>query len=175
MRASMLLAGVIMAGCNAAPVQVTVGSQTLTVHDQGYYMTSGVDYCMAGAPGQMKLDFVDYNFICDPRNQPQRDPAVQHLELQVVLSMNNPQRDPRQPYVVGKADCANGPTSEAIAFFLHYPANSTTPDNGPVQADSGSVQFTQYPTDKAKPWVGTMDLAFGSQHVKQSFSIYACN
>jgi hypothetical protein len=173
-RACMLVAGVMVAGCNAAPVQLTVGSQTLTVHDQGYYHTDGVDYCNAGAPGQTMLDFVDYNFICDPRNQPQRDPAVQHLELQIVLSMNNPQRDPYMPYTVGMADCTNGPTMEAIARFLHYPANASKPDTT-VQANSGTVQFTATPTDKGKPWVGTMDLVFGSQHVKQAFSIYACN
>jgi hypothetical protein len=174
LRACMLLAGVVLAGCNAAPVQFTVGAQTLTVHDQGYFLTNGVDYCNAGAPRQMKLDFVDYNFICDPRNQPQRDPAVPHLELAVVLSMNNTLRDLLKPFVVGPADCANGPTSEAIGFFLHYPANSTKPDMT-VQATSGSVQFTETPADKGKPWVGTMDLAFNAQHVKQAFSIYACN
>jgi hypothetical protein len=171
---SFTAVAVALAGCNAAPVTITVGSQTMTVLDEGYYTTTGVDYCMAGAPNQMLLKFVDYNYICDPKNQPERDPAVQHLELDIILSMNNPLRDPKQPYVVGTADCTNGPTAEAIAEFIHFPANAKTPDST-TQADSGNVTFTQYPTNRSLPWVGTFDLVFGAQTVKQAFTIYACN
>jgi hypothetical protein len=163
-----------LAGCGGSPVTLTIGSQSLTIQDQGYFTTNGVDYCMAGAPKQMLLKFVDYNYICDPKNQPERDPGVAHLELDIILSMNNPLRDPRQPYVVGHADCVNGPTAEAIAELVHYAPNGKSPDTT-TQADSGSVTFTSYPTDRTLPWVGTYDLTFGSSHVKQPFTIYACN
>jgi hypothetical protein len=174
--ACMLVAGVTLAGCSPAPMTITVGAQSFTVRDQGYYRTTGVDFCMAGAPVQMKLDFVDYAFICDGTTPPQRDGAVAHLELTIVLAMNDfMMRDPRKPFVVGKADCTNGPTAEAIATLLHYAPNAKQPDPNPPEADSGTVQLTQYPSDPAKPWVGTMDLGFGGQRVKQAFSMYACN
>lgn len=165
---------VSLAGCGGSPVTLTIGSQSLTIQDQGYYTTNGVDYCMAGAPKQMLLKFVDYNFICDPKNQPERDPGREHLELDIILSMNNPLRDPRLPYTVGRADCTNGPTAEAIAELVHFPPNGKAPDTT-TQADSGSVTFTSYPTDRTKAWAGTYDLVFGGSHVKEPFTIYACN
>ena len=176
MRAPFIFAGLItlVAGCGSSPVTITVGTQTLTIKDEGYFTTSGVDYCAAAAPGEMLLDFVDFNFLCDPKNPPERDKAVPHTELQIVLSMNNPLRDPRKPYVVGVADCQNGPTAEAIGRFLHYPPNSTQPDMT-MQATSGNVTITQFPSDKTKPWVGTYDLVFNNTHVKEAFTIYACN
>jgi hypothetical protein len=176
MRSLFFVAACLLCGCGSSSQQFTVDGHTMTVLDQGYFTTSGVDYCMAGAPGQMLIDFVDYNYICDPHHQPQRDPAVQHYELQIVLSMNNPQRDPFMPYQVGPADCTNGPTMEAIVRFLHYPANAKSPDTT-TQADSGTVTITKpLPVNKAQnPLLGNFDAVFGGTHLKSTFSIYACN
>ncbi len=168
--ATMLLG---LAGCGQSPVQVTVGGRMLTALDQGYFTTTGTQYCNAAAPGELMLDFVDYNYICDPHNPPQRDPALSHMELQLVLAQD-PNLNPARAYVVGTADCTNGPTAEAIARFLHYPPNSKMPDVT-TQADSGTVTLSSFPKDRTKAIVGSFDLVYGATHVKSSFSVYACN
>ena len=73
MRTTLLLVALAVVGCGGDG-SIKVGNQSLTIRDQGYFYSDSHDYCSAGGAGQMLLDFVDYNFICDPGNAPQKDP-----------------------------------------------------------------------------------------------------
>jgi hypothetical protein len=166
-------------GCGGSDTTYKAAGYTLSVGDEGYYSDAGSRFCPAGGTGQLLLDYVDYNFICDPKNAPQRDNRIDHLELQIILTVGQPpdygQHYPTAaPYPVGHADCKNGPTEAAIGQLLHYAAMATTP-NRIVQADSGSVTIKQFDPNWKKTLTGNFDLKFGADEIKDSFSLEACN
>ena len=185
MRATIWMAALlpwVLVGCGGSSPTFKVAGNTLTVNDQGYFITDGrFDYCQGGGQGQLTLDFVDYNFICDPKNLPQKAPESPHTELRVVL-VTGPSPDylthyPTQkgPFNVATADCTNT-GAPAIAQFLHYPNghDGVKPDST-MAASSGTVTITQFDPTKVKPLVGSFDLHFGGDELKTSFTIFACN
>jgi hypothetical protein len=174
----LMLAGATV-GCGGGSVTYSAAGYNLTVGDQGSFWSSGVDECAAGGTGQILLDFVDFSYLCDPTHPSQRSASASHIEMQIILTIGQPpdynlHYPTMGPYEVGHADCKNGPTSPAIAQMLHYPPSTTTADRV-VQADSGTVNITQFDATKMKPLTGRFDLKFGADEVKDSFTIYNCN
>ncbi len=183
MRSTILLGALALVGCgNGGNQTFKVGGQTLTVRDQGYFYTDNADYCPKGGLGQMLLDFVDFNFICDPTHSPQKDPESPHVELRIILTtgmapdfavhpnMGLPYDSTTMP------DCQNGPGDLIIGEWLHYPNghDGTAPDSTRY-ATSAHLLFTQFDKTKAKPLQGNFDLKFGADEVKSNFTIYNCN
>jgi hypothetical protein len=181
MRSSLIVVGLTVAlvGCGGGTPTYSAAGYSVTVGDQGYYSYSDSFACRAGGVGELVLDFVDYNYICDPSNPPQRADNIEHVTLQIILTIGlppdyAPHYPTKAPYEVGKANCIDGPTSPAIVQFLHYAPGGQTPDKV-VQADSGSVTIAQFQPDKSKPLKGTFDVMFGGEHLKDSFSLESCN
>lgn len=183
MRTTILVAlAIAVAGCGGGDQTFKVGNQSLTVRDSGYFYSDGTAYCDKGGLGQMMLDFVDYNFICDPGNPPQKNPDSPHVELRIILTQGPAPDHLTHPNMTIPYDstttpnCQTGPGDVIIGEFLHYPNghDGTAPDM--IQyASSAHLQFTQYDATKAKPNQGSFDLKFGADEVKSSFTIYNCN
>jgi hypothetical protein len=175
--AAMLVAG----GCGKGTGTYTVGGNTLTVRDSGYYYTDGrFDFCPGGGAGQLLIDFVDYNYICDPTHAPERDVALPHLETRIVLTIGvapdfntNGAYPTMKPYDVMPADCQND-GAPAIGQFLQYTAGLDKASSVAL-ASSGTVTITQFDPTKAKPLKGSFDLRFGGDQVKDSFQLFNCN
>jgi hypothetical protein len=184
MRATILLSAMLLAGCGGDDKTFSVGNLSLVVRDQGYFYSDAHDYCDMGGAGQMLLDFVDYNFICDPGNPPQKDPAAPHTELRIILTqgalpdhLTHPNMS--LPYDSDPSvtpNCMTGPGDVIVAEFRHYPDGmpGTLPDQT-IYATSAHLQFTQYDPTKMKPNTGNFDLHFGADQVKGSFTIFNCN
>ena len=163
---------------------ITVGGDTFTVHDEGYFFADGEDYCPAGGAGQMMLDFVDYQFICDPAHPPDKATGSPHLELRIILTMG-PSPDfgthpnmglPYDSTAGVTPDCMNGPGDAIVAELLHYPdGNANTVPDRVEYADSAHLLFTFFDKTKVKPNTGNYDLKFAAGEVKNSFSIASCN
>jgi hypothetical protein len=171
----------LAAGCGGGAKTFDVATYSLAVADEGYFMATDNAYCSTGSPGQMLIDFVDYDFLCDPTHQPARDNNVPHTELRIILNIGNPPTFDNNypgtsksvPYPIQMGDCTNGIGADQ-AQFLHYPAMSTTPDMT-IQADSGSVSISQFDITKVKPLMGQFDLKFGNKEVKDTFKVFSCN
>jgi hypothetical protein len=171
----------VIAGCGGGSTSYDVGTYSLNVADKGYFLTLGNDFCTTGTDGQLKLDFVDFDFICDPKHPQQRDANVAHVEMQIILNIgtpptydgNFPGTSKSVPYPIEKGDCVNG-LGSSQAHFFHYAPQSTTPDMD-IQADSGSVSISQFDATGVKPMMGKFDLHFGAKEVKDTFSIFSCS
>jgi hypothetical protein len=181
---TILLAALAVAGCGSGGQTIKVGGKEMTIRDQGYFYSDTSDYCTAGGAGQMMLDFVDYNFICDPGHPPQKDPEAPHTELRIILTQG-PLPDhlthPNMglPYDSDPSvmpNCDTGPGDVILAQFLHFPNghDGVQPD-GIQYATSAHLQFSEYDPTKSKPNKGSFDLKFGGDEVKQSFTIFNCN
>jgi hypothetical protein len=185
MRKTILLFGsLLVVGCGGSDSTITVNGNTMTIRDSGYFYSDGHDYCALGGAGQMMLDFVDYDFICDPSHTPDKAPQSPHTELRIILTqgvlpdhLTHPNM--MLPYDSDPSvtpDCTNGPGDVIIGQFLHYPdGNAGTVPDMITYATSAHLQFTQYDPTKAKPNKGTYDLKFGANEVKGSFTIFSCN
>ena len=185
MRTTILAAAALLViGCGGSGTTVTIGGDTFTIHDQGYFYSDAHDYCTFGGAGQMMLDFVDYNYICDPGHPPDKAPLSPHLELRIILTQGALPDHATHPNMMLPYDstagvtpnCAAGPGDLIIAQLLHYPDGNdgTVPDR--IQyATSAHLQFTFYDPTKAKPNQGNYDLKFGASEVKSSFTIATCN
>ena len=172
----------VAAGCGGGAKTFDVATYSLAVADEGYFTTTGTDYCStAGSPGQMLIDFVDFDFLCDPSHPQARDKDVPHTELRIILNIgtapsyngNFPGTRNSVPYPITPGDCTNGLGSDQ-AQFLHYPAMETTPDMV-IEADSGSVSISQFDATKQKPLMGEFDLHFGAKQLKDTFKLFSCN
>jgi hypothetical protein len=186
MRAIIGLAGLLLVGGCGGDKTITVGANTLTVRDQGYFYSDSHDYCDAGGAGQMMLDFVDYNFLCDPQHAPQKDPEAPHVELRIILTQGPLPDHLTHPNMGLPYDSTLGATPSCdvggagadiiIGQFRHYPNghDGTAPDQI-LYANSAHLLFTQYDPTKMKPNEGNYELHFGADTVKGSFSIFNCN
>ena len=174
----------VAAGCGGGAKTYSAASYSLTVADEGYFTSSGTDLCPnANAPGQMMLDFVDYDFLCDPKHPPARDKNQAHVEMRIILNIglpptydgNFPGTRNSTPYPITPGDCtsANGIGSNQ-AEFLHYGPGDVDPDMT-LGADSGTVSISQFDANKVKPLMGEFDLHFGGKEVKDTFKLFACN
>ena len=85
MRTFSLLGALLVVGCGGTDA-IKVAGNTMTIRDQGYFYSDNRDYCTNGGAGQMMLDFVDYNFICDPGHTPDKAPNSPHTELRIILT-----------------------------------------------------------------------------------------
>ncbi|MDB4965564.1 MAG: hypothetical protein JWN44_1253 [Myxococcales bacterium] len=181
MRQTIVLAALLVVGCGKGTPTYKAGANVLTVQDSGYYYTDNhFDFCPGGGAGQLLIDLVDYNFICDPTHPSERDVQLPHLEMRIILTIGvapdfnvNGAYPTMKPYEVQPADCQTG-GAPAVAQFLHYTAGVTQPDSV-VAASSGSVTITQFDPTRTKPLKGSFDLHFGGDQVKDSFSLFNCN
>ena len=172
----------VVAGCGGGAKTFDVAPYSLAVADEGYFITTGTDYCStANSPGQMLIDFVDFDFLCDPTHPQARDKNVAHTEMRIILNIgvapdfnnNYPGTRMSVPYPIVPGDCTNGLGSNQ-AQFLHYPPMETTPDMV-IEADSGSVSISQFDVTKTKPLMGQFDLHFGGKEIKDTFKLFSCN
>ena len=179
------LAALLVVGCSSGTT-ITVGADTFTVRDQGYYYSDSHDFCANGGAGQMMLDFVDYDFICDPTHTPDRAPGSPHVELRIILTqgplpdhLTHPNMGlpyDSTPGVTPDCNAANGSGDTIIGEIVHYPdGNAGTMPDRIEYANSAHLQFTFYDPTKAKPNQGNYDLKFGGSEIKHSFTIAACN
>jgi len=184
MRTTILLFALSLVGCGGSGSNITVGSDSFTVHDEGYFYTDGTTYCANGGAGQMMLSFVDYNYICDPTHTPDKAPNAPHEQLDIILTqgaspdhLTHPNMGLPYDSTAGvTANCETGSGDVIVARLVHYPDgnDNTVPDR--IQyATSAHLLFTQYDPTKAKPNQGNYDLKFGASEVKGSFTIAACN
>jgi hypothetical protein len=184
MRTTILLALLTMSGCGGSGATITVGGDSFTVHDEGYFYSDSHDYCLNGGAGQMMLAFVDYNFICDPTHPPDKAPNAPHLELDIILTqgalpdhLTHPNMGLPYDSTAGvMPNCETGSGDVIVARLVHYPDGNagTVPDR--IQyASSAHLQFTSYDETKAKANTGNYDLKFGASEVKNSFTIATCN
>jgi len=186
MRTTLLFACLAVVGCGGGGNTVTVGGDSFEIKDEGYYFTNGSDYCANGGLGQMKLAFVDYNFICDPGHIPDKAPNSPHLELDIILTQGaspdfatHPNMSlpyDSTPGVTPNCEQAGGSGDLIVARLVHFPDGNdgTVPDR--IQyATSAHLQFTSFDKTKTKPNQGNYDLKFGVSEVKGSFTIAACN
>jgi len=167
------------AGCGGNSGEIKAAGFTLDIGDQAYFSYANAQECAAGGVGELVLDLVDFNYLCDPQHPSGRNPGSSHTELKIIVTVGLPPMysgsyPTLAPYMVGTADCKNGPTSPAIGELLHYPANSTVPDMI-KQADSGSVNFTQFDPDKKKQLKGHYELHFDSDVIRSDFALDSCN
>ena len=184
MRTTLLFACLWAVGCGGSGSTITVGSDSFTVHDEGYFFSDGHDYCPGGGAGQMMLDFVDYNFICDPTHPPDKAPNSPHFELRIILTQG-PSPDfgvhPNMglPYDSTPGltpNCDMGPGDTIIGELVHYPnGNAGTVPDRVEYTTSAHLLFTFYDKTKAKPNQGNYDLKFPAGEVKNSFTIADCN
>ena len=180
----LLLASLLVVGCGGSGNEVSVGGDTFTIRDEGYFFTDGTDYCKNGGLGQMMLSFVDYNFICDPTHEPDKAPNSPHLQLDIILTQG-PSPDfathpnmglPYDSTAGVVANCETGSGDAIVARIVHYPdGNAGTVPDRIEYATSAHLLFTSFDKTKAKPNTGNYDLKFGASEVKSSFSIAACN
>lgn len=184
MRTTILLAALSLIGCGGSSQTITVGSDTFTVADEGYFYTEGTDYCATGGMGQMKLAFVDYNYICDPAHTPDKAPNSPHLELDIILTLGLPPDYATHPNMGlpydstpgVTPDCETGTGDVIIGRLLHYPdGNPASAPDRIEYATSAHLLFTLFDKTKAKPNQGNYDLKFGTSEVKGSFTIASCN
>lgn len=172
------------AGCGGDQAQFEAGGIALVAQDEGYYYTTGNDYCPAAAhPGQLLLDWVDHANLCNSDTVPV-DTMSEHTEFRIVLNVGvapdwlghypGIQKD---PYMVQPGSCELGGQGSSQAMLMHYAIGGAV-DNT-VEAQSGTVQFTQFSTDGSKPLEGDMNLTFNAGGkttvIKKSFKLYACN
>jgi hypothetical protein len=183
MRTTILLGALLVVGCGGTDA-IKVGGNTMTIHDQGYFYSDGHDYCTSGGAGQMVLDFVDYNFICDPGHTPDKAPQSPHTELRIILTQGALPDHLTHPNMMLPYDstagvtpnCETGPGDVIIGQFLHFPdGNDGTVPDQIIYATSAHLQFTSYDPTKAKANSGNYDLKFGADEVKGNFTIFTCN
>lgn len=170
-------------GCGGNNDNFSAGGVTVNAQDEGYYYTTGDDFCAGGAIGQMELRWVDYPNLCNPKAPPDVNPAVQHTEFRIVLNVGTapswaghypPMKN--DPYVISAGDCENPEVgaNPSVAEMITTPPMGS-PAVAPVYADSGTVQITGFEPDGSAPLTGTMDLKFGSTTIKKNFKLYSCN
>jgi len=184
MRKTLLFACLAVVGCGGSGSTVTVGNDTFEIHDEGYFFTDGTDYCANGGLGQMKLAFVDFNYICDPGHPQDKAPNSPHLELDIILTQGPSPDFGTHPNMALPYDstpgvtpnCETGSGDAIVARIVHYPdGNANTVPDRIEYATSAHLQFTFFDKTKAKPNQGNYDLKFGGSEVKSSFTIAACN
>ena len=184
MRTTILLGALLVVGCGGSDGTITVGGNTMTIRDSGYFYSDSHDYCAQGGAGQMMLDFVDYNFICDPSHTPDKAPTSPHTELRIILTQGALPDHLTHPNMMLPYDstsgvtpnCETGPGDVIVGQFLHYPdGNANTVPDQIIYASSAHLQFTQYDATMKTPNKGSYDLKFGANEVKGSFTIYNCN
>jgi hypothetical protein len=183
MRALALLTMVVATiGCSNER-HYSVGGNSLTVRDQGYFYTVGhFDFCPGAGAGQLLIDYVDYKYLCDPMHASELDPAIPRYELRVLLTIGlapefnaNGAYPTLAPYQVMAADCQIS-GAPAIAQWVHYPGNGTAVPDSVIPAASGTVKVTQFDPNKVKPLMGSFELRFpGGDEIKDTFSLEACN
>ena len=184
MRTTLLFASLLVVGCGGSGNEVTVGGDSFTIRDEGYFFTDGTDFCANGGLGQMMLSFVDYGFICDPGHPPDKAPGAPHLQLDIILTQGQAPDFGTHPNMGLPYDstpgvspnCETGSGDAIVARIVHYPDGNagTVPDR--IQyATSAHLLFTSFDKTKAKPNTGNYDLKFGASEVKSSFTIAACN
>src|SRR6184192_2832618 len=126
-RAILVTAALLAVGCGKGTPTYKVGINSLSVRDNGYYYTDGhFDFCPGGGAGQMLLDFVDFNYLCDPLHPSERDVQLPHIELRVILTIGvapdfnaNMAYPTMKPYEVSAVDCQTA-GAPAVAQFLHF-------------------------------------------------------
>lgn len=185
MRTTLFFACLLVVGCGGSGNEITVGGDSFTVRDQGYFFSDSPVYCMGGGAGQMMLDFVDYNYICDPTHTPDKAPLSPHLELRIILTQGLSPTFGTHPNMGLPYDSTPGITPNCamqgggdtiVAQLLHYPdGNAGTAPDRIQYATSAHLLFTSFDATKAKPNTGNYDLKFGASEVKNTFSIAACN
>ena len=184
MRTTLLIASLMVVGCGGSGNEVTVGGDTFTIRDEGYFFTNGTDYCANGGLGQMMLSFVDYNYICDPGHPPDKAPNSPHLQLDIILTTGtspdfatHPNMGlPYDSTLTTAPNCETGSGDLIVARIVHYPdGNAGTKPDRITYATSAHLLFTSFDKTKAKPNTGNYDLKFGTSEVKSSFTIAACN
>jgi hypothetical protein len=184
MRTTLLFASLLVVGCGGSGSEISVGQDSFTVRDEGYFYSDGHDYCANGGNGQMMLSFVDFNYICDPTHPQDKAPNSPHLQLDIILTqgplpdhLTHPNMGLPYDSTPGVTpNCETGSGDVIVARIVHLPDGNagTVPDR--IQyATSAHLQFTSYDATKAKPNTGNYDLKFGSSEVKGSFTIAACN
>jgi hypothetical protein len=151
-------------GCGGPSQTLTISGISLGVQDQQYTTKPAGSFCSGFSANQAKFRLVDYQPACpldvatgdpDPR-----DPAKEHSELQIIVSLGANPAPLRMPFMFdAAADCDNG-GANAIAFFYHFPAGTLVPDKT-LQASSGSIQLSQYDTTNQQRAKGTFTLTFG--------------
>jgi hypothetical protein len=183
MRTFSLLGALLVVGCGGTDA-IKIAGNTMTIRDQGYFYSDNRDYCTNGGAGQMVLDFVDYNFICDPGHTPDKAPNSPHTELRIILTQGPLPDHLTHPNMMLPYDstagvtpsCETGPGDVIIGQFLHFPdGNDGTVPDQIVYATSAHLQFTSYDPTKAKADTGNYDLKFGADEVKGNFTIFTCN
>lgn len=186
MRTTLLLTlgSLLAVGCGGSSNQITVGQDSFTVRDEGYFFTDGTDYCKNGGLGQMMLSFVDYNFICDPTHTPDKAPNSPHLQLDIILTMGTSPDFGTHPNMglpydsdpTVTANCETGSGDAIVARIVHYPnGNDGTVPDRIEYATSAHLLYTSFDKTKARPNTGNYDIKFGSNEIKNSFSIASCN
>jgi hypothetical protein len=185
MRATIVVGALlVVAGCGNSDKTFTVGANTLVVRDQGYFYSDSVDFCSTGGMGQMMLDFVDYNFICDPGHPPAKGPESPHVELRIILTqgplpdhLTHPNMKLPYDSTPGvQPNCETGSGDIIVGQLRHYPnGHDGTPPDQIIYANSAHLQFTSYDPTKAMPNEGEFELHFGADVVKSSFKIFSCN
>ncbi|HXU68130.1 MAG TPA: hypothetical protein VN947_02315 [Polyangia bacterium] len=184
MRTTILLLTLGLVGCGGSGNQITVGGNSMTIRDEGYFYSDTPDYCPAGGAGQMMLDFVDYNYICDPSHAPDKAANAPHYELRIILTQGAAPDHATHPNMGLPYDndpsvtpnCQTGPGDVIVGEFLHYPdGNQGTQPDMVQYASTAHLQFTSFDPTKAKADTGNYDLHFGGSEVKGSFTIFNCN
>jgi hypothetical protein len=171
----------VVVGCNNER-RYSVGANSVTVRDEGSFYTDGhFDFCPGAGAGQLMLDFVDYKYLCDPNHTAELDPAIPRYELRIILTIGtapefnaNGAYPTMKPYEAMAADCQVG-GAPAIAQWVHYSGNGTTTPDSVQTAGSGSVVITQFDPTRVKPLIGSFELHFGGDTVKDTFTLDACN
>lgn len=181
---TILLFALGWVGCGGSGSTISVGGDSFSVRDEGYFYTDGTTYCTNGGAGQMMLSFVDYNFICDPTHQPDKAPNSPHEQLDIILTqgvspdhLTHPNMGLPYDSTPGvTADCEKGSGDLIVARLVHYPdGNANTVPDRITYATTAHLLFTSYDATKAKPNTGNYDLKFPQGEVKNSFTIAACN
>jgi hypothetical protein len=185
MKKTLLVLGALaVAGCASDP-QLSISGLTLTVKDQLYVSRPMGYFCDFVPQGQITLQLVDYRPACSlDRNVGDPDPrisSVEHSELDIILGgmyTGGVHENLMNPFSLSKIDCVSGPGDNGTAYFMHYPANSQTPDTM-LQVDTGTVKLDTFDKTssnaKDKATKGTFDLTFGGSHVTGSINAAECD
>jgi hypothetical protein len=174
------LAAVVIAGCGGDTKSYSAGSYSVSIGDKAYYAFANAQECPAGGLGELVLKFVDYNYICDPTQPPQKDENIEHTTFEIIVTIGPPpdysgSYPGKKPYEVSnKANCIQGPTSPLIGQFVHFAPKGQIPDRT-LQADSGVLNITVFDPDNKKPLEGNFDLHFGAEEIKDSFKLESCS
>jgi hypothetical protein len=181
MRTLLLFSTVALLGCGGGSLgSATVNGLTLHIQDSLYKTIPTGRFCQGFATDQVELFFDDYKHDCylDQKvGEMPRDPTLDHLQLELVLSFGGNEtatNPPFSPFTFdSSADCDTG-GADSIANFLHYAPNSTTPSET-FKADHGSITITRYDRTNKVSMTGSYDLFFGGSEVKGTIDTLNCD